>query len=591
MITKLPQTGIWKQKNLGDKFADIMGSFNIDLSSEQGKIKMAPRILLNTASTDDAQLGIPFAIVYNNTLSKWHVGCGEFMFVGDNLPNEAFTQDAASTPPSFTTTSRPDMAILPKTNGDDRTFGMSAELCKLADDGSSWSQITSLGGSSNGAPLIPFKGRLYYRIGKSSMGSIDNADSPTPVAPTNTYAVALNDNSQDISCGKANQEWIFLGTMAKSATGKARVHQWNGSSTSVTKTYEIDAQGVLAMCIYKNTPVIIDSNGVLRILNGGSFVELAHLPFRTGKALRSLTSLNHTQYLCHYNGIVTDGEKIQMLLNTTYADGTTDEFIPSGLWEWNPTNGLFHKGSFGLSKSADSITDYGTQKLYLVGALSLAKVNDTSSNGEIMAGVGFYTDATTTKTGIFYNDSNDTLQKAGCIVTNKIYSNNISDIWQQIYVRFRKFLASTDKLIVKARSNETEPVEATITYTSTTTLTVPTASFTTAPAVGDEIDIIQGTGAGRTAHITVITTSAPNYVITVDETITGATTQTAKARFQKWVKLGSYNAQTDSFIKLPIQSSDIGAGDWIQFKIWFLCTGRDQIDDIIISSKANEEIE
>ena len=101
MTTKLPKTGVWRQENLGDKFGDLVRSFNIDLPDEQGKLRSSGRLVLNTASTDDAQLGIPFAVVYNNTLAKWHIGCGEFMFVGGDLPNEGFTQDAATDAPSM----------------------------------------------------------------------------------------------------------------------------------------------------------------------------------------------------------------------------------------------------------------------------------------------------------------------------------------------------------------------------------------------------------------------------------------------------------------------------------------------------------
>jgi hypothetical protein len=181
-------------------------------------------------------------------------------------------------------------------------------------------------------------------------------------------------------------------------------------------------------------------------------------------------------------------------------------------------------------------------------------------------------------------------KKAGSFTTSKIFSPNITDIWQKISLRFRRFLNATDKIVIKARTIEDEPIEATITYLNTTSFTVSASSFTTAPLVGDEVEIIQGVGAGRCAHITSVS-GTTTLTIVVDETITGATTQTAIARFQTWKKLGSYNSESDDFFPCPIDSSLIGSTPWIQFKVWILWTGRDELHDLIISSKANQAIE
>ncbi len=583
MTFKLPQNNIWQQLNKGDRFGDIERSLNLDLSNEQGKLKIAPRLVLNTSEADDAKLLTPFAIAFNTILDKWHIGAGADMFVGGDLPSESFAEDTATTPPTFTTTGSPDLAYF---NG--FTYGMAAELNKLNAGGTAWSVITSLTGSLNGNPLIPFGGRLYYKINKDKMGSINTSD--TPIAPTNQFALDLQDLTHAINCGKASGNFIWLGTVAPEGQ-KARVHKWNGSSTSVTATYEIDAQGVLSIVIVNDTPWVLDSNGVLRMLNGGAFIEIEKLPYKTGQIIRSVSTGTPTEYLCHYNGMAVDREKILMNINSTLADGTTYKNVPSGVWEYNPTNKLFHRFSPTTTKSGGSIVDYGGQKVDAVGAVSVAKVGDSSTNGTLLAGIKFFTTATTKVNGIFYDDSNDTLQKAGIIGTSKIFSSNVTDIWQKTYARFRQFLNATDKIVIKARNIENASTEATITYVNTTSFTVPTASFSTAPVVGDEVEILQGVGAGRTAHITNVATSAPNYVITVDETITGATTQTAKARFETWVKLGSYNKQIDQFFKIPIQSNELGASPWIQLKVWFLWTGKNELYDLIISSKKNEIIE
>ena len=365
MSIKLPQNNIWEQLNIGDKFGSIYRSFNLDLSNEQGKLKISPRLVLNTGEADDAKLLIPFAFVFNPILNVWHAGCGADMFVGGNLPSEAFTEDTATTPPSFTTTGSPDLAYF-----NDFTYGMSAELYKLSSDGTSWSKITNLTGSLNGNPLISFAGRLYYKINKDKIGSIDvNDNDVKPSSPNITqYTLDLNDITHAINCGEASGSFIWLGTVAPEGQ-KARVHKWNGSSTSVTSTYKIDARGVLAIVIVNDTPWLLDSNGVLRMLNGGAFIEVARLPYKTGQILRSVSSGTPTEYLCHYNGMTVDGDRILMNINSTLADGTTYENVPSGIWEYNPTNKLFHHLSPGTTKSGGSIVDYGGQKVNAVGAI------------------------------------------------------------------------------------------------------------------------------------------------------------------------------------------------------------------------------
>ena len=103
--------------------------------------------------------------------------------------------------------------------------------------------------------------------------------------------------------------------------------------------------------------------------------------------------------------------------------------------------------------------------------------------------------------------------------------------------------------------------------------------------VGDEVEIVQGVGAGRTAHITVISGAhAASQTITVDETITGATTQTAKARFQTWKKIATYNSQSDEMSNFPVPEGS----NWVQFKIWMLWTGKNEIHDALLINKVRE---
>jgi hypothetical protein len=107
-------------------------------------------------------------------------------------------------------------------------------------------------------------------------------------------------------------------------------------------------------------------------------------------------------------------------------------------------------------------------------------------------------------------------------------------------------------------------------------------------AVGDEVEITQGVGSGMCSHITVITNNAGTYTVTVDETHTGATTQTAKARLNKWIKMSELTSNTTA--RFVDEKFKIGAtSPWVQLKVWMVWTGPRQIDEIQLQTKSSQD--
>lgn len=611
-MVKLPKTGIWKQNNRSDRFDDLEASFNLDLSTNYGATRISPRMLLNINTDDDAQLSAPPCAfkaftcsgsddVGASTMYLWAIAKNH-MWNSRGGPNTTFKQDATLNTPTSLNSDQSDLSVAYTK----MYVTQASRDVKYIDSSGVWGTIVNGLADSSGLHQMTFFRALKktYIVDDNGAGisSIENT-TPTNVAASTQYT--LNDLVEgsgvalgsQISCIASNTSRIGIGTINSSGS-TCKFYTWDGSlggggTYGPNEEYNLDASGVLSVIVVDDTFVIFDTKGRLMQLNGGTFVELDRLPIN-GQLKLPLTP---TSRPVHYNGMSLVDGNIEILINTQLWDtnSTIKTGCPSGIWCYDRESRTFyHKRSMGLTKSGGTITDYGASKLSLVGALaSVEIINATptqgSINGTILAGCDYYTTATVTKSGIFYDDTNDTLQKTGILITSKIFSDNVSDTWQKAYLRFRKFLSSTDKIIVKYRTNEDEATEATITYTSTTTLTVPTASFTTAPLVGYEIEIIQGVGAGRTAHITAITTNGSNYEITIDETITGATTQTAKAKFQDWTKIDTFNSQTEDVFKLPVDKGNTSI--FVQFKVWFLWTGKNQLYDLIVSSKVNEAIE
>lgn len=590
---RLPQDfgGIWTQFKQGVGL--LWASFNVNLTEWQGKIRIAGRFMINTSSdTDltgangDADLGVPVAFKRNlgESAENWYCIAGTKIFKGTSVPNGAFAEDTATGTPTIGS-SRPDMAIF-----NSLIYVASGNLSRLDLDGTDWDTVTVTGNNTNG-PFVVFANRLYF-LGTSTLKEFWSINTSEAAAESGQYTINLANASSfgigSVVCAEASNNYIWIGTLAQNENGKGVVFKWDGSSSSTATPYTLDSYGALAMTIKDDTPWIMDAEGVLRRFNGQVFEEKARLPKKQGKLFKSPFS-TATAKLIHYNGMFTRGENIYLLLNCTYSDSdaNNEENIPSGVWCYNELNGLHFVGAMSLwvNGTTTEATDFGSFKLNAVGALADAQTVDTTAttNGDMLAGASYFSDATTAKNAIFINDRNDTKIKAGYIVTEKIFSNQVKDSWGKVIARIRKLLSANDKLIVKYRNSEEDPTHFTGTWTSTTTFTTTT---NVSGKEGYELEVLNGVGSGRLSHITTISESMGTYTVTVDETYTGAT-GTFKGRLQRWRKSSSFANTSDEAPIFPL--TDLGASNWLQLKIYLIATGRDEIHDLLLGEKTNQK--
>src|SRR3990167_7513441 len=601
MSTRLPKNIVWNQNNLSDSLSDLWSSFNLNLTKKLGKLLVSSRLLLNVATADLANLTAPpcaFKFFITTSPDIWTAAGARLFKSSTGGPNDTFAE-VAGTP----TTLNSDFTDLEIFNSSLFVTGATTIVYRI-DTGGNINTIAGGVANSSGNHAMTFfraQNRLYIvEDNAAGVSVINSSNTPTNVAASTQYT--LNDLVEGagvnvgshISCIDSNSTRIWIGTISQS-NNWCFIYAWDGSNGGggtfgPNEAYVIKANGILSITIIDDVPIAFDALGRLLRFNGGSFEEIARLPFENQTPKLPVGTAKNR--MVHYNGMDLVDGRINILINAELYDtnATNKEQIPSGVWEYTKETGLYHKASVGHTKSGGSIVEYGQQKLSLVGALAAIECPSTdiaasAINGKYMVGCDYYTTATVSTTGLFYDDTADTLQKAGAFITSKIFSPNIQDSFQEMMLRFRRFLNSTDKIVVKYRVREDEPTEATITYTSTTTFTVLSSAFTTNPAVGDEVEVIQGVGAGRTAHITVVT-GTTTLTITVDETITGATTQTATARFQTWKKIATYNAQNDEWWNFTVS----GASAWVQFKVWILWTGKNEIHDGTIPNTANQLI-
>jgi len=574
----IPKDKKWVQVNGSEVMGNLWASFNIDLSDNYGRLRIGQRLIVNTDETDDADIGVPVAFASINSINYCIAGSKVFKS-GANTPNSNFTEDAISGVPTNLNSLYSDMASF---NGYLYVSANSTSVYKT--DGVSWSSFSA--GSNTGSPrlFVQYADRMYMTDGNAKIISWSTSDTP---ATSGAYTLDLSSNADTrrITCMRASASRIWIFTTNLSG-GKALVYEWDGASTQPTRSYRLESSGAFSCVIKDDIPWIIDANANLLAWNGGTFQYITGFNRENHKLLTGIFSTTNDRFV-HPNGMSIVEGNIHILINGSNNDntGTIEDTIPSGIYEYQKEFGLVHKYSFGLTKSNGTIVDFGQIRISKAGALSELNQPSTSStrNGTFLAGAQIYTNAGSTRNVISYDDQNSTLQKAGTFITTKIQSSEVTEMWQKLYVGVKKFLNDNDKMIVKYRIEEVDSTQISCTWTSTNSFT--TTSDISAYANNDEITVIQGVGSGKCAHITDLSESAGTYTVTVDETFTGATSQTFLAKIDKWKKIGSLSNRNASYLECPIGKS----ANWIQLKIWVTFTGRkEEIETLYLVSAPNQ---
>ena len=590
MINNFPaknQGYTYLQTNRSDDLGSLWSTLNLDFQSNLGTMRVAPRLKKNTNTTDQANLGEPVAFKY---FGVFHAIAGGRIFVGGTSANDVFTPDTATN----SQTSYSALSDLQIFNG--ILFSTTnTEIWSLDGAGGTWTRrggAAPLGSSSHMMTYFKKFNRLYVIGDVTKIYSLDTAYS---LATTGDYSLNLNSpNQQEVSiCMKATSDSIWIGAgNYLNETGRGKIYQWDGISAQVTNEYILDANACMAILIHNDIPYAFDSNGALLKFNGSSFEEIGRLP---NNNLVNVNYVVNTSFI-HPNGLLaTKNNTILALVRNRNNDSTSSipENLPSGVWEWSSDFGFTHKHSISYNPVASStITDYGQNRVALTGALSNGDaLSSPTGTGTILVGVNYYTDATNIVSGIFVDDSENTIQKKGYFVTTWFNSQQIEDKWARIWTVYRRFLASNDSIVLKYRLYEEEPIEATITWTSTTTFTTTTDVTAYSPTAtgfngtsGGEVEIIRGTGGASCAHITSIVNNAGTYTVTLDTIITGVT-GTATARFQKWIKLlPEITGQVKSWEQMAIGMNNTR----IQIKGCLTFTGDDEFQKFALVS--NEDI-
>jgi len=574
-VFKFPgPTKKWRQPNLGDLFGEFWATRNIDLKTRKGQVITSRRMEATITEAQDAEMVRPTAFVRSaaDGTDRWWVLTDTVLFkTAGTDPTAAPVQDAiASTPTNldFQFSDLEDFeGDLVVTNTDD-IHQLSGGTWDL-----DWWDLTLAQPNLVSGIYHPIKtifngllclgdDRYVHTVRKDDSGTFRVAYKRL-IFPTEFRCVWIITSRDRAWFGCRNR---FNGT--------GKTFEWDGFSENFNASYPVHDVNNLSGVIKDDIPYSVNGAGQILKFDGTGFREFARFPVAnrgmmddSGSVVINWDDALGVKAMVHANGMDLVNNEIHILLNAA-INGTNsilmDEFT-SGVWVVDEDGNCYHKYSLGQARRVDTQLDFGTETFSIPGFLKA-----TYDLNEFICGARIFTDNNTTaRDGIFAITPGPASNRS-YLITPKIQSSNIEDLWKILWLKFRQLEDSDDRIIVKYRTSETTALffRAAITWTSTTTFTT-TNSNTSNVADGDEVEFATGIGAGAVVHVSgTPVNNAGTFTVTIDEVISGAT-GTGQCRFRRWTKVVTMSDTSINhlLVKPTISGTLAAQRKWIQFKV------------------------
>jgi len=603
----------WTGPYLGNYYGSLWKTFNIDLDKNEGTIGLSRRFERIEDTISDFTADNPYtAFLRTNadcTDRYWALRDGGGLQKTDSVtpenatsPADSWDTDALSNSPI---TSR-DFTIhgndSRNDSGRNKLFVTtdSGDIAVLNDTGNNvWTAswwVTKQGqpalfSSTLSRPIEYFPFRKITLVGSGNLLHTISRPSDTQ---NDTVSYARLTLPKDLNIEHifttTNRAWLLC---LHRYGGEGAIVEWDGYSQTYNQIHKTHGVSVVSGVDYGGTPIVLNDNGFFLEYNGQSFRPMIRngqqVAFPIAEELgRSLVVGSDTSRLQSVSGrgMVVGEDNLVYINATQSANGVPSKRYSAGIWCLDPGSGrLYNKHSLG--RWGDSV-DYGQQSVASPGALYWVPTAVDSRN--LLAGGRIFIDSGVTfQTGIWLIEADTSITPTrGYIITQFILADNIKELWDNLWVRFSRFITTGSQIIVKARGTRSlvlanrRPLVVEITWTSTTTFTVTFSAGDDSLAVGDEVEIIEGVNAGYLAHITTISGAhAALQTITIDEAVaTGSST--SAAQFERWKKLGviSNTSKYEESLNIGISSS------FIQLKIEIRGPASEQeISDLIVNSE------
>lgn len=569
MIVKIPtSTKQFSQLNEGDLLGTLFSTRNIDLKTP-GILKLAQRTRY-VGQTSSGDLTDIFAIIYGNfqstatTFQYWLVSDGGVLTLDADLTN--LTEDGLANTPT------------PGGGADGCQWNgnlyvsKQVRVSKLA-AGTWTASWSSADFGNNGVnfphPIEPNVTNNNLLVGDGNLLKKIAADGTISVALTLPANLKINWIRRGIGTN-----YIGLDSVAG---GVGAVAIWDGLDTTLeaNSLVYINARTPLSGCL--------DDEGVFSVLlsdsrlvkfNSSGFTEEAELaPFRDYLGRRDWGGILTVAGRVLQRGMYNIRGQIHIaadsLLNNTPAYLPN---FPGGIYVYDKDNKAFyHKYA---PSNANTITDFGqTAGTIMVSSIFPVvegrNTDPAASVGGVLISGGRLTSATISST-LRTVISVTTGENRGQFVINRIESDQILDEGVALWCKFQGINTSTDKIVFKYRTKYRDPIvllNSIPTWASTTVFTTSDTGMASVE-IGDEITILQGNGAGQTAHIVSSVLNAGTYTVTIDEAMTGiSSTNNGRIMVENYKKLSPIitNTDTKGYKKIALSKYIVGA-TWIQIK-------------------------
>lgn len=584
----------FSQPNTGDIGGNLWSTFNVNISKNKGRV-LSTRTLAATRNTDEvtSTMKLPIAFAYFDYLNS-----GEPLFIAYGAKMFATTTPWTGWN-AFGSTGEPNITTDKYADVDMKTFNgklyatttdISNHYLKRLSPIGAWTNIATIGSGdiADLHILEVYANRLYWTQDNYKIFSMNTAET---TVTSGSYTLQLTGRNGHISWVKAGSNRIWIGWTSSDGS-RGSVFEWDGQSENLySKEYKIEAQGSCTCVIKNDIPYVLDVEGRLLEFNGSNFQEVARLPIANSDYPISNYIKNSGLKLTHFNGSLLLRDQMLFLVNPVLPRPVNRylENCQAGIWEYTQESGLTHKYSVSSTKVGASVLEYGQQDLLEVGALfdgftTNDTIEVTARQGQVLFG------ARSNQTGspfiIGIDNTLDDVKKSTYFITQWLESSQVEEVWKSIVIKYRKFLETSDKIKVKYRTIKDDYSLIGYSWTSATTFTVLSSVFPNIVNynIGDEVEIMNGIGAGKCVNITNVTNVGTTYTVTIDEAITSAT-GSGYGKFQHWIKLQEVQNNVQfATLPLPQYNKDIQ----IQFKIIMETTGESEIHETIVVSGSEQ---
>ena len=573
---------------------NIYSTWNVMFDADIGKIKLNPPLLHSYFTSGGNGFSNPIAIVVAPTdfSDRGAVTDGYILtddgagFGGVWKTSGGLGQITQTNSPSKATDATSDMCLYLGAQSTEKIYVSDADglhNCKPANSNDTWVALdgstTSATASKNAFILIPFtyNNRLYMipSTANAIYSIQETSDGTFSVPVSNGSSFSINTGLSGITCGRASSKRIWFAS-SSSNTGKSKVYEWDGVQANLPlNVYNIDVPLIQSIAILNDTPVCIDGRGRLWFFDGYQFVLKSGINFPSRE--------DNVEQTCtvHRNGMITDKGKLYVNIgnvsSTMYRNST--ERSLAGVWCYDPAIGFYH---FSSPENISRVT----------APYCLARwVADQTFAVGFKGTTGSVTD---TVYNVAVTNTDETLGgtlRLGFLTTQFMESQNLTDMWNSVGIKYRDMIYASAKVEVKYRFKKNIECNTTITWTSATTFTCPTANlagsgfyYNTQVVVGDEVMVQQGVNSGLIAHITTMVDGGTDTTVTIDRSAT-TTSGTSYAMFSNYALLGTITKDGDTFKNFRLAKKST----MIQVKLVMSWVGYyDEIQEILLSEQKQD---